>query len=91
MAGLSPELARKKNCDSLECKPPWCHCAGCPLKLPKGIREGREGWTAARKAGVTLFSLRTLVYWEGFLVEGSFMCACSVENEKPLEGLIKKM
>ena len=40
---------------------------------------------------MTLFSLRTLVYWEGFLVEGSFMCACSVENEKPLEGLIKKM
>ena len=39
---------------------------------------------------MTLFSLRTLVYWEGFLVEGKFMCACSMENEKPLEGLIKK-
>lgn len=45
VAGLSPELAREKNCYSLVRKPSQCHCAGCPPELPKGIgKEGTDFW-----------------------------------------------
>lgn len=74
VAGLSSELARKKNCYSLAWKPSQCHCGRCPPELPKGIREGQ---VAGKNTRVTFFpkDITETLNGRGFPGRGQF-CVC---------------